>query len=810
MYGGVDIIRKPELLAPVGSKESMRAAINAGADGCYLGGKIFGARAYEKNFENNELIDTINYCHIYGVNVYLTLNTLIKDKEIKRIYDYLLPLYNAGLDAVIVQDIGVVNYLKLHFPKLHLHASTQMNIHQLEGIKFLNNLGINRIVLSRELTLLEIEQLKNNSLVEIECFVHGALCYSYSGQCLMSSILGGRSGNRGKCAQTCRLPYSLMKNNKKIKLPYNYLLSPKDMNTLEIIPELIEVGIDSFKIEGRMKKPEYVAGVTSIYRKWIDYYIEKGIYSKDMVEKDYNNLTELFNRGGFSKGYYYGKTNENMMSMEKPNHLGKEVGYISKIKKNTITINFIDDVHKDDIIVVGYTNECFTLSQDINQNNAVSFISNSSNTFKLNEIIYRTFNAKLNQEMFNKYLSKDKTLKIYGFLICKIGKPIQLTVKYKKVSITSYGSIIDTAKKQPISGERIKEQIQKTGNTEFEFDRLEIEMDDCVFVSIKEINELRRCILEQLRNEILKSYLNNIDTTEDKNIDYNKSSFPYKKEEIIENNKIRTNPNIITSFSNIKLVYTVINIKEIDKIYIDYNIKTQREFIEIVEVIKNKNKKIYMTLPNRFTNSMINRFLDFFNLIEQTSLDGYVIKNYAQYEIVKDSQKDIILDYDLYMYNMYAIHQWNKLGINNFTISPELHYKEIENFPLQYFDIIVYGYIPIMISNQCIINNILGCQKGDLSEHYIEDRYKKKFRVKTFCEDCYNIIYNSNPILLLDQIQKIKKLGIGNIRLNFTNETYEFTSKMINAFVNSVYNDDNELDVDIKEFNRGHFLRGIE
>ena len=311
--------RKIEILAPAGSYAAFRAALNAGADAVYAGGARFGARAFAENFTEDELIQAIREAHFYGRKFYLTVNTLLKDREIADLYDYLAPFYKNGLDAVIVQDMGVVEYIRTYFPNLDIHASTQMTITGAFGAKFAESCGMTRVVPARELSLSEIRQIREQTGLEIECFVHGALCYCYSGQCLLSSLIGGRSGNRGQCAQPCRLPYVFDASSSRDP---KYYLSPKDICTLEIIPDLVEAGIDSFKIEGRMKKPEYVAAVTAMYRKYADLYLRKGRKGFHVAEEDRRMLLDLYNRGGFSEGYYHTHNGREMISLDRPNHAG--------------------------------------------------------------------------------------------------------------------------------------------------------------------------------------------------------------------------------------------------------------------------------------------------------------------------------------------------------------------------------------------------------------------------------------------------------------------------------------------------------
>ncbi len=323
-----------ELLAPAGSYEGLVAAINAGADAVYIGGKKFGARAYADNPEEDMLIAGIRYAHLQGKKVYMTINTLLKEKELQgELYDYVKGYYEAGLDAVIVQDLGVFSFLKKHFPDLPLHASTQMTVTGVEGAKFLKEQGAKRVVLARELSLEEVKEICEKACVEIECFVHGAICYCYSGQCLFSSFLGGRSGNRGRCAQPCRLPYTTYEgkkvNSKKKEL---YPLSLKDMMTIEYLPELIEAGITSFKIEGRMKRPEYAAGVVEIYRKYIDMYL-KDAKNFRVEQKDKDRLLQLYSRSGNSTGYYKQHNGRNMITLENPAYVSGEDALFQSLKE---------------------------------------------------------------------------------------------------------------------------------------------------------------------------------------------------------------------------------------------------------------------------------------------------------------------------------------------------------------------------------------------------------------------------------------------------------------------------------------------
>ena len=319
-----------ELLAPAGTWEALEAAVNAGANAIYLGGKAFGARAYADNFGREELAKAVYFCHMHHVRLYITVNTLIDDKELQELAEYLLFLNNVGVDGIIVQDLGVIRLARKLLPELPLHASTQMTVTNSAGVVFAGKNGIVRVVPARELSLADLKAASAAGL-EIEAFIHGALCVCYSGQCLMSSLIGGRSGNRGRCAQPCRLPYTLVnaqgKNLLEGQEAGQYLLSPKDLNTLSVLPQMIESGVFSYKIEGRMKRPEYVAVVVDAYRRAMDSYLA-GAYQ--VPEKDLVNIEQIFNRD-FTTAYLEKKQGREMMSDRRPNNRGVLVGRVQEL-----------------------------------------------------------------------------------------------------------------------------------------------------------------------------------------------------------------------------------------------------------------------------------------------------------------------------------------------------------------------------------------------------------------------------------------------------------------------------------------------
>ena len=438
-----------ELLAPAGSVETMYAAFAAGADAVYIGGSRFGARAYADNAESESLLDAIDYAHLHGKKLYLTVNTLLKEQEMNELYEYLLPFYCQGLDAVIVQDFGVFRRVREWFPDLAIHASTQMIMSGELSAEKLKELGATRIVTPRELSLNEIRSIHKSCDLEIESFVHGALCYCYSGQCLFSSIAGGRSGNRGRCAQPCRMAYSVEQNGKVI-LPQQkgYILSPKDLCTIEILPQLIEAGVYSLKIEGRMKKPEYTAGVVSIYRKYLDCYLANPKAPYRVSEADKKHLLGLFNRKGFTDGYYTRHNGTSMITYTAPDFRAGEDVFLEKIRTDYIGT-------------------------------------------KLKENIKGTVKI---------YQGKPAILSVTAAAACEDG---HVSVLQKK-EITVSAGMVQEAKSRPLTKEAIQKQMEKLGDTDFSWEALTIETDEASFCPVGVLNELRRAGIQSIKDKLLK------------------------------------------------------------------------------------------------------------------------------------------------------------------------------------------------------------------------------------------------------------------------------------------------------------------
>ncbi len=500
-------MKKPELLSPAGNMECLYAAVQGGCDAVYLGGHAFGARSFAGNFSDEAIIEAVKYAHLYGVKVYVTVNTLVYENEVDRFMTYIDFLYRNNVDAIIVQDLGMMDLVRKIYPNLEIHASTQMHIHNIEGVKAAQSLGLKRVVLARETDMDTICNIKQNTNIELEIFIHGALCFCYSGQCLMSSMIGGRSGNRGTCTQCCRMPYTLYNNGRKINMD-PYVLSPKDLNSLDNIGKLIEIGVDSLKIEGRMKRPEYVYYVTKLYRKAIDQYCDtKHITITDI---EINTLKKLFHRG-FTKGFLFHESNSKWINPKRPNHIGIKVGEVICYKKGWVTCKLMCTLHQNDgIRILGKQEDKGCILNKIYQNKKLV------NSGKTNEEIsfflkgaFQKGDALVLTSDFNELLaiqkeiaSKPRKVPIDGKLTVKIGCCLQYQIYDGFHTVTVRGTIpVTEAKKLPVSKERIYEQFNKLGDTVYRLTNLDFEMDQNVFVPIQELNQIRRQAIEQLNEK---------------------------------------------------------------------------------------------------------------------------------------------------------------------------------------------------------------------------------------------------------------------------------------------------------------------
>lgn len=804
--------RNVEILAPAGSFEGLQAAIAGGCDAVYIGGTKYGARAYANNLDTEEMIRAIEYAHLHGVKIYLTINTLVKNQELVDLYDYLLPYYEHGIDAVIVQDFGVLEYVSKTFPGLEIHASTQMTLTMAEGANLLKDYGVTRLVTSRELSVEEIKEIRKNTDLEIETFVHGALCYSFSGQCLMSSMIGGRSGNRGRCAQPCRKNYRMTKiGDKKIDGKPAFILSPKDMCTIYDIPDLVDSGIDSFKIEGRMKRPEYAAMTAHLYRKYVDLYqklgrIEYESYMEkhpECLEDDMKKLMDLYNRGNFSEGYFYDYNGKKSMSMARPNHSGVLVGEVSFVKGNRASITLCEDIYAQDVLEIrGEKEECiydYTVKDDVNKNE--SYGTNFKKGCKVTKglKVYRTKNQKLLSSIQDEIILKENRKAVHGFFQGRIGEQISFSLSYGDLFVTEYGPVAEPAKNQPMSREKIKKQLEKAKDTPFVLEGLDIDSSDDWFMPVGQLNELRRNAFAALERAIQESFLR--ETPEKREIE--KVSIPRKNE---------NTPFLSVGVLSEEQLETALSFEEVRQINLHFSLVETMNLDKWEDTILSSDKEFYVVLPTIFRKKTKEAYeLETHPVriaLQKGMIDGFVVKNLEEYNFVKDLNTKIMLDYNMYIMNDEGKAFWKGLGVEQFTASVELNYQELKELGIENFDMIVYGYLPVMTAQQCVVKNVTYCTKQSDFFEFL-DANQNPFYGRNFCSCCYNVIYNGKPLHLVEHLSEIEAMGVGSLRLDFTMESKEEMSDIVNIYVDAWNGKSYRKDI-VADFTRGHFKRGIE
>ena len=799
-----------EILAPAGSMECLKAAIAAGADAVYTGGALFGARAYAHNLTEEELLEAIDYVHLHGRRLYLTVNTLIKDREMeKQMYDYLLPYYRQGLDAVIVQDIGLFRFIRKHFPDLPIHASTQMTLTGVDGAKFLEKEGAQRIVTSRELSMAEVKKIADETELEIESFVHGALCYCYSGQCLFSSFIGGRSGNRGQCAQPCRLLY----RTPEAKRP-QYLLSLKDICTLELIPEMIESGIYSFKIEGRMKKPEYAAAVVFQYRKYADLYLkyyeecpaeeDPAAYAMKKYrvrEEDRQMLLDLYNRGGFHTGYYHTQNGREMISLNRPNHAGVPAVKVLAKKGRNVTAKALTDLYPQDIIELPMRKgrekaDNYTCKDAVRKGMNVQIPVFADTPFKRDEIWMRTRNSTLIDTLREEFVNGKIKERICGTFRLYPQEKATLTVKCRDAEITVAGEKAQEALSQPMSRERIEKQLRKTGNTEFEFSFLKAEIGEKVFLPMQSLNELRREALETLEKVICEKYRR---SGEVKDPEEDKTELSME-EEILSG--------WTASVRTAEQMEVILEEEAIGRIYVDCTmfprIWEKDSYVEWITKVHAAGKEIYLVMPYIFRERTRKQYEAAYNRIFGAGWDGILIANYESFAFLKEHGYTgrIMTDYNLYEFNQESRKFWKEKGVFEFTAPVELTERELQDLRVKDGEVIVYGYLPMMISAGCIQKTTRGCLKKS-GQTTITDRYRNPFVVKNECDYCYNILYNYVPLYLGDRMEEVYQIGPGRIRLMFTTERQQEVRQILSAYFEG-------KELPEGTYTRGHWKRGIK
>ena len=813
-----------DLLSPVGDFDCLKTAVQNGANSVYFGANLFSARAFASNFDLDELKNAIQYARIRGIKTNLTLNTLIKNDEFEDAFNLAKKAYEFGIDAIIVQDLGLAKMLIKSFPDLAIHASTQMSVHNLQGVLELQELGFKRVVLSRELSIGEIEYICRNSNVEIECFIHGALCISYSGQCLFSSMIGGRSGNRGKCAQPCRLPYKLLENNSVIDS--GYLLSTRDICGLDFIPDMINAGVTCLKIEGRMKKPEYVATVTRIYRKYIDLAESSEPYVVD--DADRKILMQAFNRGSFSCGHLSNEPNKKLVFKDKSDNMGLFLGKVEKYNSNKgyITVKLNEPIEVGDTVALERESGTYNVSEVMVSNKNIKgtkvgqtvTIGRMKGNIKLGDKIFKMSSKSQNSIANDSLRFENRKVALNCEVTVKENQPLEINITsandldiYKNLNITSTLDVLPVeAKNRPISKDDIIAQINKTNSTPFNFANINVNLDDNLFLpKVSSLNELRRTALENVENFAIS----NIQRISD-GINYNACN---------ENSKNANNSNsdenkisVLLNILNEKYDYS--SLEGIDIVYIPLKYFVNKKYSNILETLS-KKFELYIYLPTIIKANYRNLLsLNIENAIKSYNIKGFVLSNISNLLLLDNvlencslnkNNFNFIANYTFNIFNNHSVKELKELGFNRFTISPELNKETIldltsSNTEVLASELIVYGKTPLMNMNYCLLGKANKCYPNcdakcdSCNKYYLKDRLGLNFEIIPDNIQTVTTIYNSKTT----SIESTDFVSTNVFRIDVIDESIDDINNIV-----SIVKSGNRFEG--KEFTNGNLNREV-
>ncbi|HEX2926473.1 MAG TPA: U32 family peptidase [Ruminiclostridium sp.] len=786
---------KIELLAPAGTYDAFLAAIENGADAVYLGGKLLNARQFAGNFEEEELERALDYAHTRDARVFLTMNTLVLDSEMQEAVEYAARVYEKGVDAFIVQDLGLAANLKKLIPDVTIHASTQMTTYSKEGIKALEAMGFGRIVLARELSLGEIKTVCMETPLEVEVFVHGALCICYSGQCLMSSMIGGRSGNRGKCAQPCRLPYSILKDGRELN--NGYLMSPKDICFIDNLADLAHAGVTSLKIEGRMKSPEYVANVVGTYRKYLDLIYEENDGQQgrhNVAQEDLHRLLQSFNRGGFSKGYLLGKKGPEMMAYEKPKNWGTPLGTVISQDRSTNSVQ----IKLDSLLGMGDGIEIWSgnkfaespggiITKIVKDRQLVRkaqkgdtvWVSVIKGNVQKGSSVFKTSDKEMLEEAASTYAKGSRKSRITAHFLMKFGQAPVLTLK------DAYGNSVSASGEQfpqkavnkPLTRERITEQLKKMGSTPYEVEDINLEIDEGAVIPVSELNNIRRSAAELLERKRILSFKKSLFKLDKKEIKLF-SYFPGNVKDKRKKQKVSALFYDCPSGMDFSRL-------DVDRVYLPLLEMIGNNDAGQAKIIRGTGKEVFSYIPSVIKGNYTELLYKNLSKVSE-SVDGFLAGSPAAYEIIREklgNNVPVVGDYTLNILNSSSLQKLKELGFSGGMLSYELNLSQIgsiiypENFQAE---LGTYGKIPVMTSEYCPIGGSVGncepakcnklCRKG---VYHLSDRKGALFLIKSDCIDCRSTVFNSNTLFAPELMEQISKTGVDYIRLSFADERLE-------------------------------------
>lgn len=832
-------MKKPEILAPAGSMEGLQAAIYAGADAVYMGGSRFGARAYADNPDREKMMEAISYCHFYGKKLYMTVNTLMKEEELEgELMDFLAPYYEAGLDAVIVQDVGAVEFIHQNFPDLDIHASTQMTLTGAYGLPLLKGMGVSRLVPARELNIQELRELRSQTNLEIEVFVHGALCYCYSGQCLMSSMTGERSGNRGRCAQPCRLPY------RPDIQGGNYILSLKEFCGLEWLGELADIGIDSFKIEGRMKKPVYAALATAVYAYYVGLFCKLGKKEYDnyihthtgQMQEHISKLQEIYNRGGFTQGYFPGYGREgrekqrDMLSAKRPRHGGVYLGKVIQLPdRNIAKVQLEKDIAPQDVVefrtMEGKSLYEYTVKDEAKAGARITARFLPGSGIKVGDLLYRTRKSDMIAAIEAKYGIQKQAKNaggggsvpcrraIEGKLMVKAGKPALLALCTKGPEelvweITVEGEPVQKAKNQALTEEQLRRQFEKTGESGFCWSRLDIELGQNCFMAVGQQNALRRKAFAALTEKILSHSKRQKRTAQ----------IPWTPAKIQITEK---KPLVVAAVHNKEQLEVVLDSPYVDEIYLHLE---DCSIAKCQAILKGISKQLFLFLPH-ICRSLSYKQLEAWLQREDSiwydgTLKGCVVCNMEELALLgryRDRLGEsfvLIGNHNLYCWNKRAREFWLNHGITYCTAPLELQQQELRELDISDMELVLYAHLPLMVSAQCLLRNAKGCQKGQKTEKEfifsgkrkavgatVHKEHAQDYMAIAYCDWCYNVIYDASPYNLIGE--RIDELQPCRVRLEFVREDAVETEKILKQLAQA------KTEQKERQGTKGHFYKKV-
>lgn len=829
-----------ELLAPVGSREALTAAVESGANAVYFAGPKFGARAYANNFDEAALKEAIAFAHMRNVLVNVTVNTIVDNRELGELAEYLRFLYEAGTDAILVQDLGVVKLAQEIVPDLPLHASTQMTVHNLEGVLALEKLGFSRVVLSREVSLKDIQHICANSHVEIEVFVHGALCVCYSGQCLMSSMIGGRSGNRGRCAQPCRLPYTLVDKDDHDVLEQadagQYLLSPRDLNTIEILPDLIAAGVASLKIEGRMKRPEYVATVVDTYRRAIDACL-LGEDTYAITAADQKNLAQIFNRD-FTTAYLKNRPGRFMMSDRRPNNRGVLAGRVVRydMASQMVTVKLSEELRLNDIVdfwvKVGGRVSATIHEMQVNGKAVAEAAANEEVSFVLaspvrdHDRVFKVFDAQM-MERARTFFNSGAPVRRIPLAVkvtAQIGRPLQIEVQdgdgFCGWAETNF--IAEKALKRPLTEESLKKQIDRLGTSVFELQSLTCDIKGDVMVPVSEINEARRQAVEMAGRERLAKFVRKPLAVKE---NIREKYFSHK------NRAGNAKAELAVSVDTVAKVQTAL---ENGADWIIFGGESYQHaailpemYQEAQALVRKYGRKISFNTPRILRQSQMAAFKKSLAKFKDFAPDEIHVHNIAAISLVKEyCAVPLRADFSLNVYNNPAIEFLQTLGVSAVTLSPELNMAQVESIaqhavlPLE---CIVHGNLELMVSEYCAMGSFLGgIDHGPCSQpctkksYWFKDRKNEKFPLVTD-QFCHMHLLNGKELSMLPHVMKFGPMGVGRVRIEGKYMDAKHLAKITKLYQELLsFGEDHPLmrndqmeKAEGGQITRGHYFRGV-